>query len=214
MTSCFLLDVNSAQIFVGDIKDSLNQKFIRDNQIKAIVDCIDVFHRIEGVSYLVISGLHDSLDAKINDFFDYTIAFIDYHVRTLKQNVLIHCHKGKSRSVTMLIAYYKYLYTIRDVKEKVQITVENQEEQIIRTLNYIKQFRPLANPNPSFITQVIVWSPTNITHLSNVISEHPIGSVLTLFKRELSRHEIQCIMEDTQNNITDSTTVELKETSN
>lgn len=97
-----------------------------------------------------------------DDYVDETLKFIDEGVDFIyqgiknKENILVHCKQGKSRSATIVLAYlmkYGDYYNIyNDVCD--QLDSEQRKETKI-TLNiaflYIKKRRECVKPNGSFI---------------------------------------------------------------
>jgi hypothetical protein len=53
-------------------------------------------------------------------------------------NILVHCHKGVSRSISFVIGY---------LMKKNEMTLEE-------ALSYVKSIRPIANPNETFLEQL------------------------------------------------------------
>lgn len=79
--------------------------------------------------------LYDDEDEPIEQFFKESTRFIDRHIRA-GRNVLVHCHAGISRSVTLAI---HYMMTMRGF-ETPQVA-----------LAQIRRARARANPNPGFM---------------------------------------------------------------
>lgn len=79
--------------------------------------------------------LYDDEDEPIQRFFKESTRFIDRHIRA-GRNVLVHCHAGISRSVTLVI---HYMMVMRGF----------QSPQV--ALDHIRRVRPHANPNPGFM---------------------------------------------------------------
>jgi protein-tyrosine phosphatase len=73
----------------------------------------------------------------MSQHFAETYDFIERHLQA-GHNTLVHCHAGKSRSVTIVIAYLmkKYTWTYD------------------QALAYVKQRRPRVKPNDSFVLQL------------------------------------------------------------
>jgi protein-tyrosine phosphatase len=93
--------------------------------------------------WLCIPNLMDHPDEDITKYFDVTAAFIEKWAEEGQKNVLIHCAKGISRSVTIVINYLvkkRYAFTSRGALEIIRIA------------------RPRAKPNPGFMLQLLtVW---------------------------------------------------------
>jgi protein-tyrosine phosphatase len=84
--------------------------------------------------------LKDHVREQIECIFYDAIEFIEDAVRT-KGKVYVHCVQGVSRSATVCLAYLIY-------KQKMTFN---------EGLTYIKERRPVANPNMTFIAQLICF---------------------------------------------------------
>lgn len=82
--------------------------------------------------------LHDDEDANISLYFDKGCKFIQRH-RDAGHNVLVHCHAGISRSVTMCLCYMVRVGAAPDWRT---------------ALGMVRDVRPIANPNPGFRAQL------------------------------------------------------------
>lgn len=58
-----------------------------------------------------------------------------------RQRVLIHCHAGISRSVTIAAAYL----------------MQKKRQDVEEALQLIKRARPIAQPNEGFLAQLQLW---------------------------------------------------------
>ena len=83
--------------------------------------------------------IHDVEDAPIEDYFDQTQRFIDYHLRVKKHNVLVHCAAGISRSASIVINYMMYAKLAKSVDE---------------ALEMIREKRNQVNPNKGFLQKL------------------------------------------------------------
>jgi len=91
---------------------------------------------LDDISYLYIP-VKDIVEENIQRYFECVAQFIHEH-RILGKNVVIHCHAGRSRSVTCL-AYYLMRCEKMDSDE---------------ALEYIKERHPNAGPNKGFIQKL------------------------------------------------------------
>jgi protein-tyrosine phosphatase len=123
-------------LYLGNIDDVQSVKFIRENNIKLIINAaIEVIVPIhEDVNIIMNLQWHDSMEQSIN------FCFLDYLTNVihsfLKENkaVLVNCFAGISRSSTIVIAYMmKYHNMTFD-----------------EAFNYVQSKRWIVNPNPNF----------------------------------------------------------------
>jgi len=123
-------------LYLGNIDDVQSVKFIRENNIKLIINAaIEVIVPIhEDVNIIMNLQWHDSMEQSIN------FCFLDYLTNVihsfLKENkaLLVNCFAGISRSSTIVIAYMmKYHNMTFD-----------------EAFNYVKSKRWIVNPNPNF----------------------------------------------------------------
>ena len=82
--------------------------------------------------------LHDSEESDIWRYFDRGCEFIRRH-RAVGLNVLVHCHAGISRSVTMCVCY---------------MTRAGEAPDWRTALDMVRKVRPIANPNDGFRAQL------------------------------------------------------------
>ena len=94
------------------------------------------FQSLEGFVYKQIA-VEDNLDVDMTEHFSGAFQFIE-EARACGEAVLVHCHAGRSRSVTIILAYLMKYY---------RHTLES-------ALEYVKQRKPDINPNISFIWQL------------------------------------------------------------
>lgn len=73
-------------------------------------------------------------------------------------NVLVHCHKGVSRSAAFVIGY---------LMKKNELTLEE-------ALAHVQMIRPVVQPNSSFLSQLSKYSP----HSESVIDSSPLTSTV------------------------------------
>ncbi|XP_030515622.1 dual specificity protein phosphatase 1-like [Rhodamnia argentea] len=79
----------------------------------------------------------DREDTNIREYFDECIEFID-EAKRLGGGVLVHCFVGKSRSVTIVVAYL----------------MKKHGMSLSQALEHVKSRRPQASPNSGFIAQL------------------------------------------------------------
>ena len=123
-------------LYLGNIDDVQSDKFIRENNIKLIINAaIEVIVPIhEDVNIIMNLQWHDSMEQSIN------FCFLDYLTNVihsfLKENkaVLVNCFAGISRSSTIVIAYMMKYYNMT----------------FDEAFNYVQSKRWIVNPNPNF----------------------------------------------------------------
>ena len=81
---------------------------------------------------------YDTPEFKIQDFFEKCFVFIDEALSAGKNRVLIHCNAGRSRSVTVGLAY----------------VMRTQGVRWRQSLDHLKKTRPQANPNEGFVNRL------------------------------------------------------------
>jgi dual specificity phosphatase 12 len=68
--------------------------------------------------------------------------------------VLVHCAMGKSRSVTAVIAYLLWKHPHRFGKASPTTTAQ---DAVAQALEWVRQTRPVAEPNDGFMCQLEMW---------------------------------------------------------
>ncbi|CAN8258351.1 unnamed protein product [Cochlearia groenlandica] len=79
----------------------------------------------------------DKEDTNLEIYFDECVDFID-EAKRQGGSVLVHCFIGKSRSVTIVVAYL----------------MKKHGMSLSQALQHVKSRRPVANPNAGFIRQL------------------------------------------------------------
>jgi protein-tyrosine phosphatase len=80
----------------------------------------------------------DGAAADIAQHFDRTCAFLEDAKRE-KKAVLVHCTMGMSRSASIVLAYL----------------IKHNNMTLVEALEYVKERRPVASPNPGFMNQLV-----------------------------------------------------------
>ena len=125
-------------LFLCDMNDAKSFEFITNNSINKIINVtLDVPNYFDNINYLNIK-IDDSKDVELNIYFDTIFNFIK---EDKKQNILIHCRQGKSRSASFVISYLMYHYKMN----------------LITAYNYVKKIRNIIQPNIHFMNQLIIY---------------------------------------------------------
>lgn len=129
-------------IAVGNIKAGSDFDHLRQEGISTIVCAIPQLPRpIDDYKRHGFSLLHipidDSPEVDIGRWFDGTSDFIMAH-RLMGRKILVHCHAGMSRSVSLVCAFLMNLFCCDDIK----------------ALYWIRDKRPCINVNPGFLHQL------------------------------------------------------------
>jgi len=101
-----------SNIWLGNFRTALSEKFIRDNNIKYIINAtIEIPNLFNNIEYYNFSYRDFNVCGKndMNDYFNETSEFIKKALEK-NENILIHCKKGHNRSATIIMAFMiKYL---------------------------------------------------------------------------------------------------------
>jgi len=109
-------DVDVSQItewlFLGGLKDALKADLLREHNVTRIVQLAPehACQTHEGFDYLKVQ-VEDHPDAPIKGFFPSIFEYLDAS-RKGAGKVFVHCRKGKSRSPTVVIAYFMHCLKI------------------------------------------------------------------------------------------------------
>ncbi|KAE8728398.1 Dual specificity protein phosphatase 1 [Hibiscus syriacus] len=125
-------------LFLGSIAASNNVdalKRLNVTHILTVASSLKPAHTTDFV-YKVIP-VADKEDTNISQYFDECFNFID-EARRQGGGVLVHCFVGKSRSVTIIVAYL----------------MKKHGMSLSEALEHVRSKRPLAAPNPGFILQL------------------------------------------------------------
>ncbi|CAD8111752.1 unnamed protein product [Paramecium sonneborni] len=126
-------------LYIGCLGTVLNKKKLLETQITHILSVCEmpIFpYQVEDFKSLLIN-INDSVDQEIKSKFEIANDFIHSAIQK-KQNVLIHCFAGKSRSASFVIAYLiKFL----------QMTP-------LQALKLLQSKRRIAQPNMGFMKQL------------------------------------------------------------
>ncbi|KAJ7980114.1 putative Dual specificity protein phosphatase [Quillaja saponaria] len=125
-------------LFLGSIGAANNKAKLKNlnvTHILTVASSLAPAHPNDFV-YKII-GVMDREDTNIKQYFDQCFNFID-EAKRLGGGVLVHCFVGRSRSVTIIVAYL----------------MKKHNMSLSQALEYVKARRPQACPNAGFISQL------------------------------------------------------------
>ena len=126
-------------LYLGDYMNANNNEELKLLKIKYLLNCaleIKISNIPLGIKYLKLD-LIDSPEMNIVQYFEKAFAFIE-SARKNSDNILIHCKLGRSRSVSILIAYMIRYYDFN----------------VKKALEFIQAKRKQIKPNDGFIKQL------------------------------------------------------------
>jgi len=119
---------------VGAANNKSELKRLNITHILTVANSLPPTHPNDFV-YKIIN-IPDREDVNIENYFDECFAFIDEAKRM--GGVLVHCFVGKSRSVTVVVAYL----------------MKKHGMSMSEALKHVKSKRPIASPNSGFMLQL------------------------------------------------------------
>lgn len=149
-------------LFLGSFEAARNKDALKQSNITHILTVayfLNPLYRNEFV-YKVIN-VADREDENLKQYFDECFDFIEGAKRS-GGGVLVHCLAGKSRSVTIVVAYL----------------MRKHGMSLSEALNLVKSKRPIASPNPGFISQLqeyeksLLGAQSSCCFCSTLISAH------------------------------------------
>jgi dual specificity phosphatase 12 len=96
--------------------------------------------------------------------------------------VLVHCAMGKSRSVTAIVAYLLWKHPHRFGKANSTTTAQ---KAVAQALEWIRETRPVAEPNDGFMRQLEMWWDMGCPAGSDDAVEQEPAYQRWLYKREV-----------------------------
>ncbi|XP_050220124.1 dual specificity protein phosphatase 1 [Mercurialis annua] len=125
-------------LFLGSYGAATNRDILRSmniTHILTVANSLAPAYQNDFV-YKVIS-VSDKEDTNLKQYFDECINFID-DAKRQGGGVLVHCFIGKSRSVTIVVAYL----------------MKKHSMSLSQALEHVKTKRPQASPNSGFMSQL------------------------------------------------------------
>lgn len=139
----------TSRIFVGDLASATNHEAMKEQGITHILSVFNGAYELfpSDFKYKIIH-INDDEWIDISEYFEESNKFIDDAINSNPNNkVMIHCQRGVSRSVTLLMAYMIWKYNLENkIKED---DIDNFIKEILKT---VKNHRSIAEPNIGFIS--------------------------------------------------------------
>ncbi|EFJ10352.1 hypothetical protein SELMODRAFT_418983 [Selaginella moellendorffii] len=125
-------------LYLGSIGAAFHKAALQNVQITHILTIANALEMpfTRDFKYKRVEVL-DSADSNLASHFDDCFAFID-EAKASGGAVLVHCFAGRSRSVTVIVAYL----------------MKSHRWNLSRALELVKSKRPEASPNPGFVLQL------------------------------------------------------------
>ena len=125
-------------LYLGNLFTANNIEVLKNLGITKVLSLIErfripKFNEQDNIKHKVIL-INDSLQENIIKYFGECLNFIKG-----EEKVLVHCAAGTSRSATIVIAYLMW---------------KNKEMTFEKVFNYVKEKRPVVNPNLAFQDQL------------------------------------------------------------
>ncbi|GAB5358121.1 hypothetical protein AAMO2058_000431600 [Amorphochlora amoebiformis] len=131
------------RLWLGQLGAARNYKWLRESNITRVCSVTQwgkatKFWESKGIRYHIIH-IEDKPDKNILNHLDKAVEFIDSSLKD-GHNVLVHCNQGRSRSATVLTAYF--------------IKTRGSWKKVQEHIGEIKKKRPAVSPNSGFVEQL------------------------------------------------------------
>ena len=136
---------------------------LRESKVTRILNVTSTipnyFQSHEGFIYKQIA-VEDNLDVDMTQHLSGAFQFIE-EARACGEKVLVHCHAGRSRSVTVILAYLMKYYS----------------HTLDSALEFVKLRKPDINPNISFVGQLLTFEDCNLrpSPADSGLGSSPVG---------------------------------------
>lgn len=107
---------------------------------KANNDCLHIDH-LSRTQTVIRIGINDAENINIYKYLDILVTYIHSFYGKKNIKILIHCHAGISRSVSIVIAYL----------------MKYHNKSFDKALEIVKKIRPIAQPNDDFTKQLKLY---------------------------------------------------------
>ncbi len=138
-------------LYLGDAKDAQNQVFLTSKKVVLIVNCAkELPNYFEGQFRYARLDWDDVPQQDLSMHLD---NITDTIVNTMKRGnvVFVHCAAGISRSSSVVINVIKKLH----------------RWNFDQAFNFVRECRPIVNPNPGFVRQLRGQMPTHQDNTEN-----------------------------------------------
>jgi len=135
------------RLFVGDLASACNNDAMRAQGITHIVSVFNgTVEMFPNEFKFKAIHINDDPWVDIEKYFDESNAFIEEALSTPRSKVMIHCQRGVSRSVTLMMAYL-----LLKMNQSKPIPQAEVTQVIGNVLSQIKEHRSIAEPNDGFL---------------------------------------------------------------
>ncbi|KAJ9154369.1 hypothetical protein P3X46_027713 [Hevea brasiliensis] len=143
LTRCVKEDNIPCQIeqglFLGSVGAANNKDILKSKNITHILTVANTLAPAYQNDFIYkVIGVADKEDSNLRQYFDECFNFID-EAKRQGGGVLVHCFVGRSRSVTIVVAYL----------------MKKHGMSVSQALEYVRNRRPQAAPNSGFISQLL-----------------------------------------------------------
>ena len=134
-------------IFIGDLASASNKTSMKEQGITHVLSIYNGSYEMfpDDFKYKIIH-INDDSWCDIKKHFGEAIEFISDAVKDQNNKVMVHCQRGVSRSVTLVMAYMLW-----EMNNRERIEQDSVEEVISSILSGIQEHRSIADPNDGFI---------------------------------------------------------------
>lgn len=130
-------------LYLGNMRGAQDITTLRELKINAVLTVAAgtqlKYDNTEQIAQHLIIHAWDHAEYNLANSFDEGIEFIRENLKT--GNVFVHCHVGKSRSVTIVLAYL-----VQELKMELQTA-----------FRFVKEKRWIAEPNRGFVNQLAAF---------------------------------------------------------
>lgn len=142
LTTCLREDRVPCEIeqglFLGSIGAASNKDALKSRNITHILTVANALAPAHPNDFVYkVIGVADKEDTNLSQYFDECINFID-EAKRQGGGVLVHCFVGRSRSVTIVVAYL----------------MKKHGMSLSQAMGHVKSRRPQAAPNSGFLLQL------------------------------------------------------------
>ncbi|KAL1198500.1 Dual specificity protein phosphatase 1 [Cardamine amara subsp. amara] len=125
-------------LYLGSVAAACNKNVLKDYNVTHILTVASSLRPAHPDDFVYkVVRVVDKEDTNLERYFDECVDFID-EAKKQGGSVLVHCFVGKSRSVTIVVAYL----------------MKKHGMSLNQALQHVKSKRPVANPNAGFIKQL------------------------------------------------------------